>query len=535
MQEVEGWKVHGELDYMKLKGDTGPLVYPGGFMHLFAFLRDLAGNSGRGKEAIVRMQWVYFALYMATQAVALYLFRKARFGSPWMALLFVLSKRMHSLYYLRLFNDCWAMLSHYVAIALFSNHFWLWGTIFWSLGLSVKMNGLLFLPMIGLLLLRNCGALRTTLYMLCAVTVQIVAGYPFLFAYPLSYFSRSFEFDRQFLHQWTVNWKFLSPKTFTSPGFATLLLTCHIVSLLLLCHFRWCAVDGGLHGVLRSVYKYATLRRSSGRTGTVDATVESEGTSIPLDAEVFGATKDSGNAATIQHLQDAKQEKRHVQEALRIIRDRRRARERFESDDVEDVGRDGPGSRGGVKGGKTSVSTRLRGTLSSPLESGDKKRTRQEGNADTGANGDDPEFDEFEMELYEAQSKAGLRNSGGVFTDSAGYIIYTLLACNFVGIVFSRTLHYQFYTWYWHALPFLFARTDFHPSMQVLLLFMIEYGFNVGDEHGAGNKLSSAVLTMAHLLLFASTCIAGLDNPLGEAGVPFPRTHPKRIKKRNSD
>lgn len=34
MQEVEG-VVNGTWDYTKLRGDTGPLVYPGGFVALY--------------------------------------------------------------------------------------------------------------------------------------------------------------------------------------------------------------------------------------------------------------------------------------------------------------------------------------------------------------------------------------------------------------------------------------------------------------------------------------------------------------------
>lgn len=37
--------LQGELDYAKLKGDTGPLVYPAGFVYLFAWLRRLTGSS----------------------------------------------------------------------------------------------------------------------------------------------------------------------------------------------------------------------------------------------------------------------------------------------------------------------------------------------------------------------------------------------------------------------------------------------------------------------------------------------------------
>jgi alpha-1,3-mannosyltransferase len=35
----------GERDYAKLRGDTGPLVYPAGFVYLFAALKRLTGGS----------------------------------------------------------------------------------------------------------------------------------------------------------------------------------------------------------------------------------------------------------------------------------------------------------------------------------------------------------------------------------------------------------------------------------------------------------------------------------------------------------
>ena len=38
-----------------------------------------------------------------------------------------------------------------------------------------------------------------------------------------------------------------------------------------------------------------------------------------------------------------------------------------------------------------------------------------------------------------------------------------MLSCNFVGVVFARSLHFQFYCWYWHAMPFLLWRADGLP------------------------------------------------------------------------
>ncbi len=37
-KEVEGY-LQGERNYINLKGDTGPLVYPAGFVYIFVILR----------------------------------------------------------------------------------------------------------------------------------------------------------------------------------------------------------------------------------------------------------------------------------------------------------------------------------------------------------------------------------------------------------------------------------------------------------------------------------------------------------------
>jgi hypothetical protein len=118
MQEVEGWVVRGDTDYLHLRGDTGPLVYPGGFMWLFRALRAATA----GGTDIRAAQWVFLGVYLATQAVVLDLYGRARAGPPWAVVPLVLSKRLHSLFVLRLFNDCAAMLAAYVAMALFVRH-----------------------------------------------------------------------------------------------------------------------------------------------------------------------------------------------------------------------------------------------------------------------------------------------------------------------------------------------------------------------------------------------------------------------------
>jgi hypothetical protein len=115
MQEVEGWVVDGDTDYVNLKGDTGPLVYPGGFMWIFRALRTVTG----GGVDIRTAQWIFLAVYLATEAIVLDVYARTRPGPPWTVLLLAASKRLHSLYVLRLFNDCVGMLFAHAAIALF--------------------------------------------------------------------------------------------------------------------------------------------------------------------------------------------------------------------------------------------------------------------------------------------------------------------------------------------------------------------------------------------------------------------------------
>ena len=59
MQEVEGF-VNGTLDYQYLKGDTGPLVYPAGFVHIFALFYFATSHGTNIKLA----QWMFGLLYV---------------------------------------------------------------------------------------------------------------------------------------------------------------------------------------------------------------------------------------------------------------------------------------------------------------------------------------------------------------------------------------------------------------------------------------------------------------------------------------
>ena len=254
MQEVEGPVVHGTWDYAQLRGETGPLVYPGGFVILYATLRLLAGGDGTD----VRMaQWAFAAVYMATLTIVVACYSRARPRGtpPWCVVLFCCaSLRLRSIYLLRLFNDCWAMLLFWLAALLFCGERWRWGCFSYSLAVSIKANVLLSAPGLLVLLLQAHGPVGAFWHVVLCAFVQLVLGLPFLLANPLAYIKASLGGFGDLKHKWTVGWKFVPSEVFHAPGFPLALLVVHIILLLFLAARRWTVRQGGLMslGAVRS-------------------------------------------------------------------------------------------------------------------------------------------------------------------------------------------------------------------------------------------------------------------------------------------
>ena len=362
MQEVSGF-LHGQLDYTQLRGDTGPLVYPAGFLYAYSALYYATGQG----EDVRLAQYVFLVLYLVTLYLVHRIYIEATGCPPYVLLLLSLSKRVHSIFVLRLFNDGLAMLLLYASILLLVRRRWIAASALFSLALSMKMNILLFAPAFLLVLLHSLPLPRVVGLLCVMAGLQLLVGLPFLATYPVSYLSKAFEFSRVFFYKWTVNLKLLPEDVFLSPKLALGLLAGHL-------------------GLLGWVVERWSRR---GVKGVVE---------------------------------------RALREASAWVQ--------------------------GVRVG------------------------------------------------------AGERAGGGVRAESA---VWLLLVTNFIGVAFARSLHYQFYVWYWHALPFLLhaAYRPFPAQLglgwlewrvvgeKVAVLMAIEVCWNVFP----ATWWSSLLLILCHLYL----------------------------------
>ncbi|NXR36019.1 ALG3 mannosyltransferase, partial [Zosterops hypoxanthus] len=235
MQEVEGF-ANGTLDYTQLKGDTGPLVYPAGFVYIFLGLYHV---TARGSD-IRLAQYLFAGLYLLNLLLVFRIYCRTNKVPPYVFFFMCCaSYRIHSIFVLRLFNDPVAMAILFLAINLFLEDHWSWGCLLFSLAVSVKMNILLFAPGLLFLLLQRFGLLGCIPKLCVCALLQVVLGLPFLLVNPVGYLMRSFDLGRQFQFKWTVNWRFLPEEVFQNRVFHAALLLAHLAGLGLFALHRW--------------------------------------------------------------------------------------------------------------------------------------------------------------------------------------------------------------------------------------------------------------------------------------------------------
>ncbi|XP_035489910.2 dol-P-Man:Man(5)GlcNAc(2)-PP-Dol alpha-1,3-mannosyltransferase isoform X2 [Scophthalmus maximus] len=235
MDEVEG-VINGTYDYTQLKGDTGPLVYPAGFVYIFTALYYITSHGVNIRLA----QYIFAVFYLVTLLLVFRIYHRTKKVPPYV-FFFVCcaSYRIHSIFVLRLFNDPVAMMLLFAAVNLFMDGHWTLGCGLYSLAVSVKMNVLLFAPGLLFLLLSEFGLIRTIPKLSLCAGIQLFLGLPFLLDNPIGYVSRAFDLGRQFMFKWTVNWRFLPEWLFLNRYLHFLLLAAHLLTLLLFVFRRW--------------------------------------------------------------------------------------------------------------------------------------------------------------------------------------------------------------------------------------------------------------------------------------------------------
>ncbi|CAH3038664.1 unnamed protein product [Porites lobata] len=255
MDEVEG-VINGTYDYTYLKGETGPLVYPAGFVYIFTGLYYLTGHGTDIRTA----QYIFAALYILTLVCVFAIYQKTSSVPPY-AFFFMCcaSYRIHSIYILRLFNDPVAMFFLYLAVNCFLFNWWSIGCLMFSLAVSIKMNILLFAPGLLLLLFKSFGVWWTIPRLALCAVVQLVLGLPFLLENPVSYVTMAFNLGRQFLFKWTVNWRFLPEWLFLGRYFHITLLACHLTVLLLFYLCKWTRKSETLKSYFKRPFQRATI------------------------------------------------------------------------------------------------------------------------------------------------------------------------------------------------------------------------------------------------------------------------------------
>ncbi|XP_049343970.1 dol-P-Man:Man(5)GlcNAc(2)-PP-Dol alpha-1,3-mannosyltransferase isoform X2 [Solanum verrucosum] len=361
MSQVTGF-LEGERDYSNLKGDTGPLVYPAGFLYIYSAIQYVTGGQ------VYPAQILFGFLYILDLAIVVFIYLKTDVVPWWALSLLSLSKRVHSIFVLRLFNDCFATTLLHAALVSIICQKWHLGLVIFSGAVSIKMNVLLYAPPLLLLMVKAMDIVGVISALAGAALVQILIGLPFILLHPASYLSNAFNLGRVFIHFWSVNFKFVPEDIFVSKAFALSLLVAHLSLLLVFAHYRWCRHEGGLFAVVRSKIIQLKLRVSQ----------------------------------------------RNPSSTKKVLQ--------------------------------------------------------------------------------------------------ADHIVTTMFVGNFIGIICARSLHYQFYSWYFYCLPYLLWKIPFPTLLRLFLFAAVEFCWNVFPS----NTYSSLVLLCVHLIILGGLWISSPEYPYVE-------------------
>lgn len=260
---------NGELNYALIGGDTGPIVYPGGYVFIYSWMKEIT----KGMENLELGQEIFRMLYLVSLILTFLVYIQSSYGrekvKPYQIYLLALSKRLHSIYVLRLFNDCFATFfvlgcifllqisanfkskSYFTKDKDVKSEMRLYSTLMtllaidcYCFGLSVKMNVLLYLPGLVIIVyfLNDENLFKTIGMILFGVFIEIGLNWQFLSngeEIRKNFLKKSFDFNRQFMYKWSVNWKFIDEETFLNDIFHKILLILQVLVLMMFIFKKW--------------------------------------------------------------------------------------------------------------------------------------------------------------------------------------------------------------------------------------------------------------------------------------------------------
>lgn len=98
------------------------------------------------------------------------------------------------------------------------------------------------------------------------------------------------------------------------------------------------------------------------------------------------------------------------------------------------------------------------------------------------------------------------QNWGPLFKGfSPTFILTTILTANVVGLLFARSLHYQFYAYLAWSTPYLLWRSGLHPVLQYVLWAAQEWAWNVFPSTPISSAVVVAVMAATVALVWVGT------------------------------
>mmetsp|Transcript_23620 Transcript_23620/g.93291 ORF Transcript_23620/g.93291 Transcript_23620/m.93291 type:complete len:259 (-) Transcript_23620:1201-1977(-) len=158
----------GERDYHQIEGPTGPVVYPANFLYIFSALYKLTA----GGTKIDRAQILFAIFHALNVSIVARTYLEDEKLDISVLLLILLSRRVISIYVLRMFNDGIEALLANLSVYLFCRKKYTLGCVFLSLAVGVKMNALLYVPAVGVLMVEELGWRKTAGNVLLCLIIQ---------------------------------------------------------------------------------------------------------------------------------------------------------------------------------------------------------------------------------------------------------------------------------------------------------------------------------------------------------------------------